>query len=64
MSRLASLANSQYLPDVVNGRTPVAAAIRGRVGVKRVLGVLERAPLRCANASHAQKQHLIGRRKN
>jgi hypothetical protein len=62
MSRLALLANPHR--NAVSRRTLVATAIRGRVSVNPVLGVPDHAPFRCANASQAQKHHLVSGRVN
>ena len=64
MSRLAWLANPQYLRYVVNKRIVVTAAIRARAGTNAVLRKPHCAPLRCANASPAQNDQLVPRRMN
>jgi hypothetical protein len=64
MSRLAWLANPQYLRYVVNKRIVVTAAIRARAGINAVLRLPDCAPLRCANASPAQHDYLVRKRMN
>ena len=64
MSRLAWLANPQYLRYVVNKRIVVTAAIRARAGTNAVLRKPHCAPIRCANASQAPKGNLLTRTVN